>query len=50
VWLSDRVQSALEAGLAHGDAPSQLAKDVASQSGWPRRKLYNWIMEIQKNS
>jgi 16S rRNA (cytidine1402-2'-O)-methyltransferase len=47
-WLPDRVKDALKDGLDRGDPPSQIAKEIASQSGWPRRALYDLITEIQK--
>jgi len=46
-WPPERVQAALESALSRGEAPSAIAKDIASQSGWPRRELYKWITEIQ---
>jgi 16S rRNA (cytidine1402-2'-O)-methyltransferase len=49
-WLADQVQSAIRAALSRGESASQIAKQVASESGWPRRELYKWIMELQKRS
>ena len=47
-WSPAQVQDALQAGLARGEPPSQLAKQVASQAGWPRREVYNLITRLQK--
>jgi len=49
-WLRDRVVVLLKEGLAHRKPPSQIAKEVASLSGWPRRELYDLVTEIQKNT
>jgi 16S rRNA (cytidine1402-2'-O)-methyltransferase len=49
-WTSERVQNTIQDGLDRSDAPSQLAKAIAAQSGWPRRKIYNWIIEISNES
>ncbi len=47
-WPPAQVEEALQAGLARGEPPSQLAKQVASQAGWPRREVYNLITRLQK--
>jgi 16S rRNA (cytidine1402-2'-O)-methyltransferase len=47
-WPSDQVQPLLKQELSRGKPPSQIAKEVASVSGWPRRRLYEMITEIQK--
>ena len=46
-WDEDRLQAILRQRLALGDSPSQIAGQVASQTGWPRREVYKMIMEIQ---
>jgi 16S rRNA (cytidine1402-2'-O)-methyltransferase len=48
-WTAEEVQTALQAGLSRGESPSQIAKDLAAQSGWKRRKLYQILLEIQEN-
>jgi 16S rRNA (cytidine1402-2'-O)-methyltransferase len=49
-WLRNRVEAALKDALARGKPPSQIAKEIATQSGWPRREIYDLVTEIQKNS
>ena len=49
LWLPEQVESAIKDGLARGESPSQNAKEIASQSGWNRRDVYNLIMEIQSH-
>jgi 16S rRNA (cytidine1402-2'-O)-methyltransferase len=49
-WLADQVQSAINSALSRGESTSRIAKQVASQSGWPRREVYKLIMELQKRS
>jgi len=46
-WSPEQLQAAIEAGIARGAATSQLAKDLATHSGWPRRKIYNWIIDLR---
>ena len=47
VWTEERVHQAMRSSLAKGASPSQVAAEFASQSGWPRRKLYRMLTEIQ---
>jgi len=46
-WDEDLVRAALRQRLANGTAPAQAAGELAAQSGWPRRKVYQLLMEIQ---
>jgi len=46
-WLPDQVQSALKEALSRGESPSQIAKEFTSQSGWPRRQLYQRVLALQ---
>ncbi|MBU0510218.1 MAG: 16S rRNA (cytidine(1402)-2'-O)-methyltransferase [Chloroflexi bacterium] len=39
-WLPDRVRAAIAESLPSGEAPSQIARRVALESGWPRREVY----------
>jgi len=48
-WSQDEVMETLQAHLAQGEAPSQIAKSVAAESGWPRRRLYDLLTEMQAN-
>lgn len=44
-WTEAGLKSALETGLAAGESPSALAKQLAKESGWARRDVYNLILE-----
>ena len=46
-WDEAQVRFALRQQLATGTAAAQAAGDLAARSGWPRRKIYHLIMEIQ---
>jgi 16S rRNA (cytidine1402-2'-O)-methyltransferase len=49
-WSLTRVESVLKEALSFGDSPSQIARDVADESGWPRRELYKMITETQNRT
>ncbi|RME88604.1 MAG: 16S rRNA (cytidine(1402)-2'-O)-methyltransferase [Anaerolineae bacterium] len=42
-WSEEELSAAIRTGLASGEAPSALAKRLASESGWPRREVYRRI-------
>jgi 16S rRNA (cytidine1402-2'-O)-methyltransferase len=46
-WDEEQVRAGLRQRLANGAAPAQAAAELATQSGWPRRKVYQLVMEIQ---
>jgi 16S rRNA (cytidine1402-2'-O)-methyltransferase len=46
-WDEEQVRAWLRQRLANGAAPAQAAAELATQSGWPRRKVYQLVMEIQ---
>jgi 16S rRNA (cytidine1402-2'-O)-methyltransferase len=46
-WDERQVRAGLRQQLAGGAAPAQAAAELAAQSGWPRRKVYQLLMEIQ---
>ena len=39
-WNVDQVRDALQAALHAGESRTKAAKDIAGQSGWPRREVY----------
>lgn len=43
VWNQARVTSAIAAALSEGKKPSQIARQLAAESGWPRREVYQLI-------
>jgi 16S rRNA (cytidine1402-2'-O)-methyltransferase len=47
VWGEERLYTTLRAGIAAGHSPSQLAAEVAVQSGWPRRDVYRKIQDLR---
>jgi 16S rRNA (cytidine1402-2'-O)-methyltransferase len=47
-WDEPRIRAALQSGLGGGQKPSQLARQVAAESGWSRSLVYDLLQEIQK--
>lgn len=43
-WSENKLRAEIAGGLAEGYAPAQLAGRLAAQSGWPRRKIYQVIL------
>ena len=48
IWPDERLMNAIRQELAKGSPPAQIAGQLASESGWPRRKVYKFIMELSK--
>ncbi len=46
-WDEDRLAAALRKKLNHKIPASEIAKQVAEKSGWPRRKVYQMLTELQ---
>ncbi|HZD55596.1 MAG TPA: 16S rRNA (cytidine(1402)-2'-O)-methyltransferase [Anaerolineales bacterium] len=46
-WTEAHLRSELSARLDRGDPPSQIASQVASESRWPRRKVYQLILKLR---
>ncbi len=46
-WDEDKIKKAILTEISAGNSPSQIAKFIANQSGWPRRKVYKLIMDMQ---
>ncbi len=47
-WDLARVQASLKDGLAHGESPSSLAREISAQSGWKRREVYRMVTELEQ--
>jgi 16S rRNA (cytidine1402-2'-O)-methyltransferase len=47
-WSDDEVDRALAAGLAEGSSVKDVAADLATQTGRPRRELYSRAIEIRE--
>jgi 16S rRNA (cytidine1402-2'-O)-methyltransferase len=48
-WESSQVMEALQDGLTRGDTPTDLARQVSTQSGWKRREVYQRIIDLQQS-
>jgi len=48
-WTAEAVQTALEVALSRHESLSQIAKEIAAQSGWKRRQLYQLLLQLQAN-
>ncbi|MBT3241055.1 MAG: 16S rRNA (cytidine(1402)-2'-O)-methyltransferase [Chloroflexi bacterium] len=46
-WDEAKIKKAIMTEISSGNSPSKIAKFIADQSGWPRRKIYNMIMDMQ---
>jgi 16S rRNA (cytidine1402-2'-O)-methyltransferase len=48
-WPEERLRSVLEDYLARGESVAQLASQLSSDSGWPRREVYRLAMQLTDN-
>lgn len=48
-WDLARVQESLKDGLARGESPSSLAREISAQSGWKRRQVYRMVTEKEQS-
>jgi 16S rRNA (cytidine1402-2'-O)-methyltransferase len=46
-WSAAELEKLLRKRLEGGDPLSAIAKDVAAQTGWPRREIYQKLTELQ---
>ena len=46
-WSDKRVRQAAQYGLEAGQPASRLAGELAQKSGWPRRTIYQMILDLQ---
>jgi 16S rRNA (cytidine1402-2'-O)-methyltransferase len=47
VWDEGRVRMAVEEYINRGGKPSEVAREIASQSGWKRREVYRITQEVK---
>jgi 16S rRNA (cytidine1402-2'-O)-methyltransferase len=47
IWSEERLHKAIQAALREGTKPSKVARRLAKESGWPRREIYNLVIEYQ---
>jgi len=48
-WSLEQLRAALTQAAAQGLRPSQIASQLAVQSGWPRREIYQMLTELKRN-
>lgn len=46
-WSHERLRDVLLEHIRRGDPPSQVASQLAAQSGWPRGEIYRLLQEIR---
>jgi len=46
-WSLDHLLEVLKESLSRGASPAQIARQVSADSGWPRRRVYDLLMELQ---
>jgi 16S rRNA (cytidine1402-2'-O)-methyltransferase len=46
-WSQERLRKAIQAALREGTKPSKVARRLAKESGWPRREIYDLVIESQ---
>lgn len=49
-WSQQQVERAIQMRLSLGETAPNLARDLAAESNWPRRDIYDLVTEIQKQS
>ncbi len=47
-WTEKKLKLEIRRGLSAGEAASGLAKRLAAESGWPRRRIYSLIQETDQ--
>jgi 16S rRNA (cytidine1402-2'-O)-methyltransferase len=47
-WDENQLQAALASSTNSELSPSQLARQLAEESGWPRREIYNRLNQLRK--
>jgi 16S rRNA (cytidine1402-2'-O)-methyltransferase len=46
-WAEEQLRAALQDRLSSGEASTQIAAELASKSGWPRREIYQLLTELK---
>ena len=47
IWPEERLRLALKEAKSLENTPAQIAKQLASESGWPRREVYQLLIEME---
>ena len=45
-WTEEQLTAAIASELQHGKSASQLAGELADQSGWKKKEVYNLILKV----
>jgi hypothetical protein len=46
-WPVDKLRAMVQERLSDGIPPAQVASQLAVASGWPRRRIYRMITELE---
>ncbi|MEA3349176.1 MAG: 16S rRNA (cytidine(1402)-2'-O)-methyltransferase [Chloroflexota bacterium] len=46
-WSEARLDAAIKVAISEGGKPSKIARQLAKESGWPRREVYDLIIELK---
>lgn len=49
-WSIERLHAALGEARSQGLPPSQVSSQIAAESGWPRREIYQMLSELRSNN
>lgn len=47
-WPEDRLRTELQNRLEKGESPSRIAKDIAKEAGWPKKAVYDAILDLEQ--
>jgi 16S rRNA (cytidine1402-2'-O)-methyltransferase len=47
IWPEKQLLTALKEAKSEGIAPAQIARQLASESGWPRREVYQLLIDME---
>jgi len=47
-WSIERLHAALDEACSQGLPPSQVSRQIASESGWPRREIYQMLTKLRR--
>ncbi|MCJ7659042.1 MAG: 16S rRNA (cytidine(1402)-2'-O)-methyltransferase [Anaerolineales bacterium] len=47
-WSIERLHAALDEACSQGLPPSQVSSQIASESGWPRREIYQMLTKLRR--
>ncbi|GAB4580124.1 MAG: 16S rRNA (cytidine(1402)-2'-O)-methyltransferase [Anaerolineales bacterium] len=48
-WPEPRLRAELRRRLDAGASPSRLAKEIAKEAGWPKKEVYDLILELEQD-